>query len=213
MGSVHVARSRSPFASQRLPLASQLRTAVLAGSLVALAVACASGPPPQKFEDLPSAADLYKKGTTQVAKEENSFHWFLKPDFSGAIETFQNIIDNYPYSEQAVLAQLAIGDAYYKSEKYDQALSYYRDFVELHPEHHQVPYAMFQTAMSYYKQSRDASRDQTATKEALTRSTRHRRRRRGASCGPGSASTRWASPTTTSRKTSMRRRPTATGSC
>lgn len=133
----------------------------------AFAVACASAPPPEKFEELPSAEELFDEGGKQMADEEDSFHWFLSPDYSDSIETFQNIIDNYPYSEQAVLSQLAIADAYYKSEKYDEAVSYYKDFVELHPEHRQVPYAMFQSGMSFYKQSRDAQRDQTATREAL----------------------------------------------
>ena len=136
-------------------------------AVAALSFACAGGAPPQKFEELPSSEELFNKGDTQVAEEESGFHWFLAPDFAESIETFQDIIDNYPYSEQAVLAQLAIADAYFKSEKYEEALSYYRDFVELHPEHKKVPYAMFQTAMSYYKQSRDASRDQTATREAV----------------------------------------------
>jgi outer membrane protein assembly factor BamD len=132
-----------------------------------LAAACAGAPPPEKFEDLPSAEDLYKQGQKQLADEQHGFHFFLKTDHGKAIETFQNIIDNYPYSEQAVLAQLAIADAYYESEKYDEAISYYKDFIELHPEHKQVPYAMYQQGMSYYKQSRDAQRDQTATREAL----------------------------------------------
>jgi outer membrane protein assembly factor BamD len=136
--------------------------------VAAVSFACGGGPPPEKFEELPSAEELYQKGEKQVTDAEDGFHWFLSPDFAEPIETFQDIIDNYPYSEQAILAQLAIADAYYKSEKYEEALSYYRDFVELHPEHKQVPYAMFQTAMSYYKQSRDAKRDQTATREALT---------------------------------------------
>jgi len=136
-------------------------------AVAAAALACAGAPPPESFEELPSAEELYKKGETQLADEENDFHWFLSADFTDSIETFQDIIDNYPYSEQAVLAQLAIADAYYKSEKYEEAISYYKDFVELHPEHRQVPYAMFQSGMSYYKQSRDAQRDQTATREAL----------------------------------------------
>lgn len=146
----------------------QLSSCVLAVFAAAVLAACAGGPPPQKFEELPSAEELYQKGETQLVEEEDGFNWFLTRDYTEPIETFQDIIDNYPYSEQAVMAQLAIADAYFKSEKYEEALSYYRDFVELHPEHKQVPYAMFQTAMSYYKQSRDAQRDQTATKEALT---------------------------------------------
>jgi len=150
-------RNRAGLAVRVVPLA-------LAGCLV---VACASAPPPEQFEELASAEELYKKGEAQMADEEGSFHWFLTPDYGDAIEVYQDIIDNYPYSEQAVLAQLAIADAYYKSEKYDEAVSYYKDFVELHPEHRQVPYAMFQSGMSFYKQSKDPQRDQTATREAL----------------------------------------------
>lgn len=141
--------------------------AVFSGLGAALVVGCASAPPPEKFEELASAEELYAKGQAQLTEEQGGFRFFLKPDLGKSIETFQDIIDNYPYSEQAVLAQLAIADAYYKGEKYDEAISYYKDFVELHPEHRQVPYAMFQSGMSYYKQSRDAQRDQTATREAL----------------------------------------------
>lgn len=138
--------------------------AVVAG---AFALACASSPPPPTFEELPSAEVLYERGQEQMAEGGGGF-LFFSGDYADSIETFQDIIDNYPYSEQAVLAHLAIGDAYFKQEKYEEAISYYRDFVELHPEHAKVPYAMYQTVMSYYKQSRDASRDQTATQEALT---------------------------------------------
>jgi outer membrane protein assembly factor BamD len=139
----------------------------LIGLVAVAAIGCASAPPPPSFEDLPSAAELYQKGQQQVTDAGHGF-LFFGGDYAKAIQTFQDIIDNYPYSEQAVLAELAIGDAYFAQEKYDEAISYYRDFVELHPEHEKVPYAMYRTVMSYYKQSRDPSRDQTATEEALT---------------------------------------------
>ena len=50
-----------------------------------------------------------------------------------AIEYFQAVIDNYPYSEHAVKAELKIADAYYDDGKYDEALSYYRDFARPAP--------------------------------------------------------------------------------
>ena len=75
------------------------------------AAACASAPPPEKFEELPSAEELFDKGEKQMADEDDSFHWFLAPDYADPIETFQDIIDNYPYSEQAVLSQIQIADA------------------------------------------------------------------------------------------------------
>jgi len=146
---------------------SRRLVAVSSGLVAAAAIGCASAPPPEQFAELASAEELYAKGQKQLAEEEGGFRFFLKPDLGDAIQTFQDIIDNYPYSEQATLAQLAIADAYYRSEKYEEAVSYYKDFVELHPEHRLAPYAMFQTGMSYYQQSRDAQRDQTATREAL----------------------------------------------
>ena len=156
----------SRFASERLFRSHQV-TALAALAAAAFAFGCASSAPPPTFEDLPSAEELYERGQQQMAEGGGGF-WFFRDDFSSTIETFQDIIDNYPYSEQAVLAHLAIGDAYFKQDKFEEAISYYRDFVELHPQHERVPYAMFQTVMSYYKQSRDSSRDQTATQEALT---------------------------------------------
>ena len=160
----HVASARG---SARMRTGCARRGSALLAVGAAVTLACASAPPPPTFEELPSAAELYERGQKEMAEGGGGF-WIFSGDYTKAIETFQDIIDNYPYSEQAVLAHLAIGDAYFKQEKYEEAISYYRDFVELHPEHERVPYAMYQTVMSYYKQSRDASRDQTATQEALT---------------------------------------------
>ena len=134
-------------------------------ALVALLSGCASTGTDEIVE-VASADRLYEEGVAEL-EDQSSLLGVNFKNYQGAIDKFQDIIDNYPYSEQAVMAQLAIADAYFKSEKYDEAVSYYKDFVELHPEHRQVPYAMFQSGMSYYKQSRDAQRDQTATREAL----------------------------------------------
>jgi outer membrane protein assembly factor BamD len=150
--------------------------AALVGPGIALLWGCASSPPPESFEDLPSAADLYAEGQEQLDHEKNSFGFFLPANYEDAIETFQDVIDNYPYSEQAVLAELAIADAYYAQKSYEEAISYYVDFVELHPEHEQVPYAMYQTGMSYFEQSRGAGRDQTATSEGIAHFDRLMRR-------------------------------------
>ena len=84
-----------------------------------------------------------------------------------AIEIFQSIIDNYPYSEYAVEAELRIADAYFEDEKYEEALSYYRDFSDLHPDHPKVPYTIYQSALCHESQLEGRDRDQTATRNAL----------------------------------------------
>ncbi len=135
------------------------------GGAILFAFACASTAPVS--EETPSAEELYRKGLTQLEGPAKTLWVIPNGEHAKAIETFQQIIDNYPYSDYAVLAELKIADSYYDDEKYEEALSYYRDFGDLHPQHEQVPYTLMRAAMCHYKQSKDASRDQTATRQAL----------------------------------------------
>ena len=86
---------------------------------------------------------------------------------ASAIETFQTIIDNYPYSDYAVLAELEIADSYFAQGKYEEALSYYRDFSDLHPQNQKVPYSIFRSALCHQNRIKSPNRDQTATRDAL----------------------------------------------
>ncbi len=88
-------------------------------------------------------------------------------DYAGAIQKFQDIIDNYPYSALAVDAELRIADAFYQQQAWEEAITYYRDFADLHPDHEKVPYALLQAAICHQERSREPGRDQTSTREAL----------------------------------------------
>ncbi|HVP29440.1 MAG TPA: outer membrane protein assembly factor BamD [Myxococcota bacterium] len=144
---------------------SSIRTllaSLLAGAAVA---ACAASTPVD--EEMPSAEILYRRGLAHLEHSGKYLGVLPNSDSTKAIESFQQIIDNYPYSDYAVLSELKIADAYFADEKYDEALSYYRDFSELHPGHEQVPYALLQAAKCHYNQAKDPQRDQTATRQAL----------------------------------------------
>lgn len=135
---------------------------------LAFGAGCASSPPVEMdFADIPSAEELYRQGLEHL-QERRSFLFFRTRDYNAAIESFQDVIDNYPYSDYTVLAELKIADAYFEQEKYEEALSYYRDFADLHPDHEQVPYTIYRSALCFYEQSHDPSRDQTATEQSLT---------------------------------------------
>lgn len=145
-----------------------LRVPALTGLLCSVALfvsGCATHAPIPVYGDLPSAEKLYEEGLAELAYQKN--RRFMPADFMVAIEIFQDIIDNYPYSDQAVLAELAIADSYYEQGGYDEAISYYTDFADLHPEHERVPYAIFQRALSHAGQSKKAGRDQTETIRAV----------------------------------------------
>jgi outer membrane protein assembly factor BamD len=129
-----------------------------------LATACAS--PPPTFEEVPPAEELFAEGQ-KILEGERWLGIIPHVDYTEAIHTFQAIIDNYPYSDYAIQAELAIADAYFHDEKYEEALSYYRDFADLHPQHEKVPYTLFQAAMCFERRKRSANRDQTPTRDSL----------------------------------------------
>jgi outer membrane protein assembly factor BamD len=140
---------------------------VLAVALAAGLAACRSTPPPAPaFEELPPAEELFAQAQTEL-EGRMILGVYRRVDYLKAIEILQSIIDNYPYSEYAVEAELAIADAYFADGKYEEALSYYRDFSDLHPDHEKVPYSVYRSALCYHSQLESPERDQTATRNAL----------------------------------------------
>jgi outer membrane protein assembly factor BamD len=139
------------------------RSILLAAFALVITMACSS--PPPAFDDVPPAEDLYEEAL-EILKG-NSWLFFRTTNYVAAIEKLQSIIDNYPYSDVAVLAELKIADAYFDDRRYDEALSYYRDFADLHPQHEKVPYTIFRSALCRERQMHAANRDQTATRDAL----------------------------------------------
>jgi len=137
----------------------------LAG-VVPLGLACQTTTAEPSFEDLPPADELYEEGLERM--ESRTWVWLIpRVDYQGAIESFQAIIDNYPYSEYAVQAELRIADAYFEDKRYEEALSYYRDFADLHPQHERVPYTILRSALCHYEEIATIDRDQTAAREAM----------------------------------------------
>ena len=137
----------------------------LAGLLVSglIGPGCASAPP---IEEVPSAEAYYRRGT-EILEGQRFLFFFRDVDYTQAIELFQEVIDNYPYSEFATLAELRIADIHFDQESYEEALSYYQDFVELHPNHPRVPYAIFRNGLCAYEQIDEPDRDQAVTYDAI----------------------------------------------
>jgi outer membrane protein assembly factor BamD len=90
-----------------------------------------------------------------------------KKNYEDAIDTFEKVKDRYPYSEQALLAQIKLADAYFYKKKYDEALQAYKDFEKLHPTNKAVPYCIYRQGLCYYRQRSTIDRDQTFTTKAM----------------------------------------------
>jgi len=149
--------------SRPRPLARPLACAIgLALALVSV-TGCATDT--ATFEDVKPAEDLYADGL-EILKGRKVLWLFPIVNYDAAIESFQAIIDNYPYSDYELRAQLKIADAYFEDERYEEALAYYQDFADLHPQHPSVPYTLLRAAQCHFNQIESVDRDQSATFEA-----------------------------------------------
>jgi outer membrane protein assembly factor BamD len=72
--------------------------------------------------------------------------------YEEAIRRYSEVRSKFPYSPQAVDAELAVADVYYKQESYPEAQAAYQSFRDLHPKHTKVPYVTFRYALSLYMQ-------------------------------------------------------------
>lgn len=84
-----------------------------------------------------------------------------------ALDYFNKILDKYPFSPQAMLAELKAADSNFFMEKYEEALVLYEGFEERHPTNEAIPYIMFQKGMCYYNVIDDIDRDITPAKQAI----------------------------------------------
>ncbi len=145
---------------------SRSARALGSGAVLTIALLCGCATAPPEEEELPSAESYYQHGVETLAGKR-TFLLFHDVDYAKAIEYFQEVIDNYPYSDFAILAELQIADIHFERGEYEEASSYYHDFVELHPNHAKVSYALYRNGLCSFNQMRASDRDQAPTREAV----------------------------------------------
>ncbi len=65
-------------------------------------------------------------------------------------------------------AQLRIADSYVKEDETELAVTEYRKFLEMYPDHRHAPYAQYQIAMIYFNQIESPERGYSGAAAALT---------------------------------------------
>ncbi|MBR1948468.1 MAG: outer membrane protein assembly factor BamD [Alphaproteobacteria bacterium] len=121
--------------------------------LLLFTVACAST---QNETQSLSAEDLYK----QAYAEMEQTAW------SRAAQSFEQIELEHPYSKLAAKAKLMSAYAYYKDEKYDDAILSLDRFIRYHPGNKDIDYAYYMKGMCYYDQIVGSEKDQENTAKA-----------------------------------------------
>lgn len=88
-------------------------------------------------------------------------------DYHGALESFNAIMDQHPFSPQAALAELKAADCHYYREEYLEAKMLYQEFEERHPTNEAIPYVMFQLGMCDFSRTDRIDRDITGAQDAI----------------------------------------------
>ncbi len=116
------------------------RITLLLFVLFAFIYNCASAPVKEK----PGPETYYNE-----AMKELKGGWLFGPDYAQVRQKLNQIVDNYPYSTYAALAQLRIGDTYYKEGRYLESAEAYDHFIKLYPNDKNIPYAVFMEGRSF----------------------------------------------------------------
>ncbi len=108
-----------------------------------------------KYADTP-ADQLYAQAHAKLDEK----------DYTTAVEIFDEVERQHPYSEWSPRAQVMAGFTQYRQQKYDDAILTFQRFLKLHPDSDSAAYAYYMIALSYYEQISDVGRDQGMTQDA-----------------------------------------------
>jgi outer membrane protein assembly factor BamD len=121
---------------------------------------------------LAGCASKQKGELTYIARDVETIYnlaadTLAKKQYAQAGQIFDEVERQHPYSVWARRAQLMSSFAYYKGNKYDEAILAAQRFLSLHPGNKDAAYAYYLIAVSHYEQISDVSRDQKSTEKAV----------------------------------------------
>jgi outer membrane protein assembly factor BamD len=125
---------------------------ILVASALLPATACS-------LRQKPTGEDYYAQGQLDFAQKE----------YQAAIENYQHVIDQFPFSPYAEEAEMKIGLAYYQQKDYAEAIGALDDFQRMHPTSQNLELVSYYIGMSYYDQMGREDQDQSKTVAALKR--------------------------------------------
>lgn len=92
---------------------------------------------------------------------------FERGNFSLASQRYDELLEQFPFSDLSEVARLRVGQAYYLNGDYHKAIAAFRDFERLHPTSRLLDFVEYTIGMSHLDQARSRDRDKSATDEAL----------------------------------------------
>lgn len=121
--------------------------------LILLLASCADDS--EKFDEM-SVEQLYLMAVDRLEAKK----------YKEAGVAYAEVERQHPYSDWSLNAQIMSGYTYYLAKKYEDAEEAFEMFIQLHPGHEYVPYAMYMLGLISYEQIPIIERDQMPAKES-----------------------------------------------
>jgi len=131
---------------------AKLCPALLCALLAVASLISSCGPPPPPLE-------------TELSGEAETE--FRKGNFNLAAKHYEELLEQYPFSEEAEEARLRVAESHYLNEDYEKAIAAFQDFERIHPTSPLLPFVEYSIGMSYLDQRRTKDRDKSSTENAL----------------------------------------------
>jgi len=118
-----------------------------------------------------AAALLLASCSTDKVLSEREYHdkataAMKEGTYDLAIQNYQKLLEEYPFSDYSEEAQLKIGQAQYLNEQYAEAIASFQDFQRMHPTNPNLALTEYYTALAYIDQMGKKDRDQRAAENA-----------------------------------------------
>jgi len=103
------------------------------------------------------SADQYYKGGKDSFADKN---------YEGAIKSYKDLLDQYPFDPHAEEAELTIAESHYRKKQYAEAIAAFNDFQRMHPMSPELAKVYYLLGKSFEKQMTTIDRDQGAADNA-----------------------------------------------
>ena len=110
-----------------------------------------------KKQAIETDVDIYKRALLFI--EEN--------DYKSALNEFENLLLNYPFSDLAVKSEITSAYSLYEDNQIQKAINKLNSFIEMNPTGELTIYAHYLLGMCYYIQTSQKGRDASLSLKAI----------------------------------------------
>lgn len=104
----------------------------------------------------PTAEALFKEGMS----------YFDNKRYALAIDRFQRVKVEFPFSPELVPAELKLAESYYLNKQYPEAAAAFKEFHTLHPNNENIPFVLYHLGLVHFEQFTSSDRYQKVTEIA-----------------------------------------------